>query len=105
CICCLELLHTLVSFRSTALGYHEAEKRFESDIWSAAFVRGARLLRRESDTKNRRQEDRPLPPPVLRATAFALCLKVCEKISLYWSPPAPGAGGGGGGPCRMPSRP
>jgi hypothetical protein len=27
-----------------------------------------------SPQKNRRQEDRPLPPPVLRSTVFALCL-------------------------------
>jgi hypothetical protein len=34
------------------------------------------FLRCSSPDKNRRQEDRPLPPPVLTATVFALCLKL-----------------------------
>src|ERR1035438_6632782 len=80
-----------VSIRSTVLSRFDplffASTRPESDLNQISGLRpscaGAWLLHRESDTKNRRQEDRPLPPPVLRATAFALCLKVCEKnISL-----------------------
>ena len=43
--------------------------------------------------KKRRQEDRLLPPPVLAATAFALCLKLVLQKPFYYSNSDGGAEG------------